>query len=487
MFLGIDIGTSGVKAVLMSPSGQIVENSHAPLSISRPHPGWSEQDPITWWGATQEAVFKLTQTLREQVLGISLSGQMHGATLLDKNDRPLRSGILWNDGRSHKECVALQSEYPAFLEKAGNLVMPGFTAPKLEWVRRHEPEIFDATRKVLLPKDYVRLQMSGLHASDMSDSAGTLWMDIERRDWHDPLLEACGLTREHMPELYEGIGQTGQLRESIAKAWSMKRVPIYAGGGDNAAGALAVGVINTGDTLVSLGTSGVIFTACEAYLSNPKSAVHAFCHAIPDRWHLMSVMLSAASCLDWACKLTRTATVTDLIELAQATDASEVSEIFLPYLSGERTPHNDPAAKGVFFGLTHDSGPAELAQAVLEGVAFGLADGLEALVAGGANIDALSVIGGGSRSPYWGKILSSALNRRLLYRDGGDVGPALGAARIAAYGVNGGTLNDAFAPPAITSEIAPDRHLAQRYIEKRSQFSALYSQLRTSFAGVAHA
>ncbi len=487
MFLGIDIGTSGVKAVLMSPAGQIVDSSHAPLSVSRPHPGWSEQDPLAWWGATQEAVTKLAPAYRERVLGISLSGQMHGATLLDETGIALRPGILWNDGRSYEECAALQSECPAFLEKAGNLVMPGFTAPKLEWVRHHEPDIFKAVHKVLLPKDYVRFQMSGTYASDVSDSAGTLWMDVERRDWHEPLLEACGLTREHMPDLYEGTDQTGELRETIAKAWGMKRVPIFAGGGDNAAGALAVGVINAGDTLVSLGTSGVIFTACETYRSNPKSAVHAFCHAIPDRWHLMSVMLSAASCLDWACELTRTATVADLIKLAETKDGAETSELFLPYLSGERTPHNDPTAKGVFFGLTHDTGPAELAQAVLEGVAFGLADGFDALVEAGARIDTLSVIGGGARSPYWGKILASALNRPLLYRDGGEVGPALGAARIAAYGVNGGALAEAFLPPSIVADVSPDPHLAQRFTEKRAQFSTLYSQLKTSFAGNAHA
>ena len=359
--------------------------------------------------------------------------------------------------------------------------MPGFTAPKLEWVRHHEPDIFRATQKILLPKDYDRLQMSGRYASDMSDSAGTLWMDVKARDWYDPLLEACGLTRDHMPNLHEGVDQTGDLRTSVARDWGMRCVPIFAGGGDNAAGALAVGVLKSGDTLVSLGTSGVIFTACDTYRSNPKSAVHAFCHAIPDRWHLMSVMLSAASCLDWACKLTGTATVADLIALAKTTEPRDVTEIFLPYLSGERTPYNTPKARGVFFGLTHDTGPAELAQAVLEGVAFGLADGLEAIVESGAEIDALSVIGGGARSAYWGKILSSAFNRKLLYREGGDVGPALGAACIAAYGLNGGALEEAFAPPPILFEVSPDQQLNQRFREKRVRFSHLYSQLSPIF------
>ncbi len=487
MFLGIDIGTSGVKTVLMSPAGQIVETSHAPLSVSRPHPRWSEQDPADWWTATQDAVAKLTPGQRNQVQGIGLSGQMHGATLLDANGTPLRPAILWNDGRSEQECADLQNRNPEFLEKAGNVVMPGFTAPKLEWVRRHEPDVFAAIRTVLLPKDYVRFQMSGAYASDMSDSAGTLWMDVESRDWHDPLLEACGLNRAHMPKLYEGTEQTGELRETVARAWGMKRVSVYAGGGDNAAGALAVGVVHLGETLMSLGTSGVIFTASDVYRSNPNSAVHAFCHAIPNRWHLMSVMLSAASCLDWACKLTQVASVEELVALAQTTEGSPIAEIFLPYLSGERTPHNNPHARGVFFGISHDTGPAELAQAVLEGVAFGLAEGLGTLIEAGAKIETLSVIGGGARSPYWGKVLASALNRPLQYRDGAEIGPALGAARIAAYGDSGGALEDAFRAPAIVLEVAPDAALSERYAEKHTRFSDLYHHLETSFAGNAHA
>lgn len=487
MFLGLDIGTSGVKAVVISPEGQIVATSHVPLGVSRPYPGWSEQDPRDWWRAAHDAVLNLAPGFRQDIRGIGLTGQMHGATLLDKTGTPLRPAILWNDGRSQAECAALQAQYPDFLAKAGNLVMPGFTAPKLEWVRRHEPDVFAATRKVLLPKDYVRFCLSGVYASDMSDSAGTLWMNVEARDWHDPLLAACGLTREHMPQLHEGTIQTGELIPAIAAAWGMKPVPIYAGGGDNAAGALAVGVINTGDTLVSLGTSGVIFTASDVYRSNPDSAVHAFCHAIPDRWHLMSVMLSAASCLDWACKLTQTKTVASLIALAETTAGTEISEIFLPYLSGERTPHNNPNATGVFFGLGHDTGPAQLAQAVLEGVAFGLADGLGALVAAGADIDVLSVIGGGARSPYWGGILSSALNRPLYYRDGADVGPALGAARLAAYGVQKTALGEAFAPPLVLLEVMPDRYLSESFLSKRAKFDSLYRNLKSNFSGAIHA
>ena len=321
----------------------------------------------------------------------------------------------------------------------------------------------------------------------MSDSAGTLWLDIEKRDWHDPLLNACGLAREHMPKLYEGTEATGELLQSIAESWGMAQVSIFGGGGDNAAGAAAVGVIKPGETLMSLGTSGVIFTATDQYRSDPASGVHSFCHALPDRWHLMSVMLSAASCLDWACTLTGTASVAKFIELAEATKDKQVSEIFLPYLSGERTPHNNPHAQGVFFGLTHDTGPAEIARAVLEGIAFGMADGFDALIAAGAKMDTLSVIGGGSQSAYWGTLLASAINRPLIYRDGAAVGPALGAARLAAFGTTGGQIDEAFEPPEVMTEVNPNKDLYDQYVTKRAQFSDLYQHLKTSFAGANHA
>ena len=487
MFLGIDIGTSGIKAVIITPDENIIDSATAPLSVSRLYSGWSEQDPADWWNASKKAIVSLRADYRAAVKGIGLSGQMHGATLLDKNDQVLRPAILWNDGRSEEECKHLQIDEPDFLHKGGNLVMPGFTAPKLEWVRRHEPDIFKKVFKVLLPKDYVRLKLTGTYASDMSDSAGTLWMDVEKRDWHEALLNSCGLRREHMPDLYEGTEVTGTLKRSLAKSWGMSEVPIYAGGSDNAAGAVAVGAVNTGDTLMSLGTSGVIFTASDKYHSNPTSAVHAFCHAVPNRWHLMSVMLSAASCLDWATKLTGLSSVADLIHLAETRDAKPMTEIFLPYLSGERPPYNDPQAQGVFFGLTHDTSAAELAQAVLEGVAFGMADGFDGLIAAGAKINTISVIGGGSQSAYWGKILASAIGRPLVYRDGSAVGPAVGAARLASYGSSGGTLNQAFIPPPVIAEVSPDTSLRDNFATKRAKYTNIYQSLKSNFSGVSNA
>ncbi len=252
-----------------------------------------------------------------------------------------------------------------------------FTAPKLLWVQRHEPEIFRQIDKVLLPKDYLRLRMTGEFASDMSDAAGTMWLDVAKRDWSDLMLQACHLSRDQMPALYEGSEITGALLPEVAKAWGMAAVPVIAGGGDNAAGAVGVGMVDANQAMLSLGTSGVYFAVSEGFLSKPESAVHSFCHALPQRWHLMSVMLSAASCLDWAAKLTGLSNVPALITAARQADESAEPLWFLPYLSGERTPHNNPQAKGVFFGLTHQHGPNELARAVLEGVGYALADGMD--------------------------------------------------------------------------------------------------------------
>lgn len=481
MYLGIDIGTSSVKAVLINDAGDLVESNSVSLPISRPHPLWSEQDPADWWNATQESVRGLSIANRKMVQAIGLTGQMHGATLIDSNHDPLRPAILWNDGRSHIECSELQDSQSDFISKGANLVMPGFTAPKLAWVRKHEADIFSKIDKVLLPKDYVRLCMSGECASDMSDSAGTLWMDVENRAWHDPLLEACGLNASHMPRLYEGTEETGQLKANIADDWGMDIVPIIAGGGDNAAGAVGSGVINDGDALMSLGTSGVIFTASNIFLSKPETAVHAFCHAIPERWHLMSVMLSAASCIDWAMGITGIESAKNFIALAEKDSQIACDVNFLPYLSGERTPHNDPHASGLLYGLNHDSNAADIAQSVLEGVAFGMADGFRELVSAGVSVDSISVIGGGSQSSYWGRILAAALNRPLIYRDGSESGPAFGAARLARYSIIGGAYSEAFAPSAILNSVEPRQDDIEKLAPKMARFSRLYNALSPEY------
>ncbi|NRA30522.1 MAG: xylulokinase [Parvularculaceae bacterium] len=481
MFLGIDIGTSGVKTVVVDAEGQLVASATAALDVSRPQPNWSEQDPQAWWSAVNAAVLDLPAEHRRAVRAIGLSGQMHGATLLNQRDDVLRPAILWNDGRSQLECQELVERCPYYVERAGNLIMPGFTAPKLEWVRKNEPDTFAAVSKVLLPKDFVRLKMTGTYASDMSDAAGTLWLGVAKRQWDDTLLEACGLQSSHMPEVFEGPEATGELLSPLATVWGMDVVPVVAGGGDNAAGALAVGVIAQGDTMMSLGTSGVVFAAGNTYQADPSTAVHAFCHALPNRWHTMSVMLSAASCLDWACRLLSVASVQALIALAEPVGVREGGELFLPYLSGERTPHNNAEARGVFFGLSHDTGSAELAQAVLEGVAFGLAEGLQSLTGAGAEIDEISVLGGGARSAYWGQILAAALNKTLLYRDGAAVGPAVGAAKLAAHAYLQTDLSEAFAPPMLLERVTPDSDGVDALSAKRQRFHSLYQSLRSEF------
>jgi xylulokinase len=481
MYMGIDIGTSAVKAVVIDDSGAVLEQATAPLSVSRPHPLWSEQNPDDWWSATNIAVSALNAPLRKAVRAVGLSGQMHGATLLDHRQRALRPAILWNDGRSARQCIELESRVADMRQITGNCAMPGFTAPKLLWVRQHEPEIFAQIATVLLPKDYVRLRMTGDTASDMSDSAGTLWLDVARRRWSEAMLAATGLGQAHMPTLFEGSDIAGSLRADCAEAWGMARVPVAAGGGDNAAGAIGVGVVRPGEAFLSLGTSGVLFLANDGYRPNPEGGVHTFCHAVPKHWHQMSVILSAASCVDWAARLCGLADPGVLFELAEARNRPADSEIFLPYLSGERTPHNDPLAKGVLFGLTHESGPAAIAQAVLEGVAFAFRDGLDALLASGAAIESISVIGGGARSAYWGRILSSALRRPLTYRDAGTVGPAYGAARLARMGAEQASIEEVCTPPRVLHVAEPDDRLSDLYSQRIGRFRNLYRHLKGSF------
>jgi xylulokinase len=481
MYMGIDIGTSAVKAVVVDETGRVLDQASAPLAVSRPHPLWSEQNPADWWAATNSAVSDLGLPLRSAVRAIGLTGQMHGATLLDKNAQALRPAILWNDGRSAPQCAELEAALPELTLITGNRAMPGFTAPKLMWVRLHEPKIFDATTTVLLPKDYVRLRMTGEMASDMSDSAGTLWLDVGRRRWSDAMLSATGLTVSHMPKLYEGNEITGELRAELAEAWGMSRVPVVAGGGDNAAGAVGVGVVRPGDAFLSLGTSGVMFLANDGYRPNPAGGVHTFCHAVPKHWHQMSVILSAASCVDWAARLCGLSDAAALFDAAASRNQAAGREIFLPYLSGERTPHNDPNAQGVLFGLGHDSDAAAIAQAVLEGVAFAFRDGMDALLASGTHIDSIAVIGGGARSAYWGRILSSALRRPLTYRDSGAVGPAYGAARLARMGSEQARIEDVCTPPPILHVVEPDDRLSEQYAQRLPLYRSLYQNLRDSF------
>ncbi|HEJ9411612.1 TPA: xylulokinase [Proteus mirabilis] len=481
MYLGLDLGTSSVKAIIMNEQGDVVASHSIPLTLSRPHPQWSEQDPQAWWQATDEAIKQLSRTQpMEQIQAIGLSGQMHGAVLLDAQQNILRPAILWNDGRSVKQCLHLETQYPQFKEITGNLVMPGFTAPKLQWVAENEAEIFEQIAHVLLPKDFLRWKMSGNFASDMSDAAGTLWLDMQKRDWSDELLAATGLSRCQMPTLFEGNQITGYLLPEVAKKWRMEQVPIIAGGGDNAAGAIGVGVYQPGQGMLSLGTSGVYFVVSEKFLQNSDNAVHSFCHALPRTWHLMSVILSAASCLDWVCQLTGISDVGAMFKEIEQHAHSDSSLLFLPYLSGERTPYNNANAKGVFWGLTHQHQRADLCRAVLEGVSFALRQGIEVADKAGQHADNITLIGGGARSEYWRQLLADITGKTLDYRQGGDVGPALGAARLAQLAINPAHLSQIIlSQPKLETRHVPNLEKHKAYQDKYNAFKKLYTLIET--------
>ena len=468
--------------MLLDEHGAIAAQASAALEVNRPAPGFSEQDPRSWWQASVQAVLALPAAARAAVRGVGLSGQMHGATLLDARDQPLRPAILWNDGRSAEECVELERREPAARTITGNIMMPGFTAPKLLWVARHEPEVFRRTAHVLLPKDYVRLCLTGERVSDMSDAAGTGWLDVARREWSDAMLAASDLTRAHMPSLVEGSSPSATLTTAAAEQLGLPRVIVAGGGGDNAASAVGLGVVRPGQAFLSLGTSGVLFVVTDRFRPNPERAAHAFCHCLPDRWHQMSVMLSAANTLDWIAQAVGTADLGKLAAAAEAQGLTRHSPLFLPYLTGERTPHNDPHARGVFFGLRPDTTPAELTAAVLEGVAFAFADGLDVLTEKSDQVGEISVTGGGARVPYWGRLIAAALRRPLTYREGGEVGAALGAARLARLAAGDANESDVCAAPPVARIVQPDAALAALLASRRRTFQRLYRDLKGAFA-----
>ncbi|GLQ99237.1 xylulokinase [Dyella mobilis] len=484
MFLGIDLGTSAVKAVLLDGAGEVRAQAAHPLPISHPQPRWSEQQPQDWWLAAQSAIEQLLAAIDKQgisprrIAGIGLSGQMHGAVVLDRDDRVLRPAILWNDGRSDAQCRQME-DWPDFRAITGNLAMPGFTAAKLLWLREHEPATFERIAKVLLPKDYLRLRLTGEYATDASDAAGTLWLNVAQRSWSRRMLDATGLSHDHVPPVLEGNAITGYLNAALADRWGMQRVPVAAGGGDNAAGAVGAGIVRHGHAMLSLGTSGVYFAVSDGYLARPEQAVHSFCHALPDTWHLMSVMLNAASCLDFTARLGGYPDVAQLLTDAEQAGQPREGPMFLPYLSGERTPHNDVHACGAFTGLRVDSARSDLANATLEGVGLGLLDGIEAVDAAGLRADDITVIGGGSRSAYWTQMLADIIGRPLTLRAGGEVGAALGAARLAQLAVEpGASLDEVCRMPETVAVREPDAARHAYFRERRQpRFRSLYRQL----------
>jgi xylulokinase len=475
MFLGLDFGTSAVKALLVDGSQRVVGSAATPLQVSRPAPGHSEQDPEAWWQAMLSAVDALHRdhpAALAAVQGIGLSGQMHGAVLLDAAGDILRPAILWNDVRATAECTQLERDFPALRQVAGNIAMPGFTAPKLLWVRAHEPGVFARTRKVLLPKAWVRYRLTGEMIEEMSDASGTLWLDVGARDWSDAALAATGLSRDAMPRLVEGNAPAGTLHPALAARWNMARPPLLAGGaGDNAAGAVGLGAIRPGDAFVSLGTSGVLFATTDGFRPYPQAAVHAFCHALPDTWHSMGVTLSAADSLAWWAGIAGRTEAELLDEVPMPSAPSPA--LFLPYLGGERTPHNDGALRGAFAGLSHGTDRTALTQAVLEGVAFSLRDCLDALAASGTRVTQADVIGGGSRSRTWIAVIAAALGVPLHRLAAGEHGGAFGAARLARMAVTGEAPAAVCTPPVREETILPDPALADAYARRLLRYREL--------------
>jgi xylulokinase len=480
MYLGLDLGTSGVKALLIDGGQGIVGAGHGSLDVSRPHHGWSEQDPADWIRACEEALAELRASHPKElaaVKGIGLSGQMHGATLLDSGDRVLRPCILWNDTRSHAEAARLDAE-PRFRNITGNIVFPGFTAPKLVWVRNNEPAVFARVAKVLLPKDFLRLWLTGEHMSEMSDSAGTAWLDVARRRWSPELLAATDLDEGHMPSLVEGTEQAGGLRAELATRWGIAAgVPVAGGAGDNAASACGMGTVGEGHAFVSLGTSGVLFAANAAYLPNPESAVHTFCHALPQTWHQMGVILSATDSLNWLSDITGLDAAHLTGELGEDLRAP-TGVTFLPYLSGERTPYNDSAIRGVFAGLEHQSGRTALTQAVLEGVAFAFRDSLEALKKAGTTLERVTAIGGGSRSRYWLNAIATVLGIPIAVPADGDFGAAFGAARLGMVAATGADPFAVCTAPRTEATVEPDARLRDAYDQAYLRYRALYPAIK---------
>ncbi|MBA9033369.1 xylulokinase [Rhizobium leguminosarum] len=481
MYLGLDLGTSGVKAMLIDGDQKIVGSANGSLDVSRPHSGWSEQEPAHWVRATEEAVAGLKAKHPKElaaVKGIGLSGQMHGATLIDASDKVLRPCILWNDTRSYVEAAALDAD-PRFRALTGNIVFPGFTAPKLAWVAKHEPDVFAKIAKVLLPKDYLRLWLTGEYISEMSDSAGTSWLDTGKRAWSSELLAATKLSEEQMPALVEGTEQAGKLRSELAAQWGISGDVVVAGGaGDNAASACGMGTVSDGAAFVSLGTSGVLFAANGSYLPKPESAVHAFCHALPNTWHQMGVILSATDALNWHSGVTGRSAA-DLTGEVGDTLKAPTGVTFLPYLSGERTPHNDAVIRGAFIGLEHESSRIVLTQAVLEGVAFAIRDNLEALRSAGTGISRVTAIGGGSRSRYWLASIATALGVPVDLPADGDFGAAFGAARLGLIAATGADPIAVCTPPVTAGTIEPVSALSGAYEDAYKRYRALYPAIKS--------
>jgi xylulokinase len=479
--LGIDLGTSGCKTVLVGRDGAIIATATASYPLSTPRPMWSEQDPHDWWrGVCASVRAVVSQAPGEAVEGIGIGGQMHGATLLDADGQVLRPAILWNDGRCQEECDLLHERVKDLIRETGNRALVGFTAPKLLWVQRHEPKLWKRVRTVLLPKDYLRFRMTGERVAEMSDGAGMLLMDVAKRRWSAKVLRACRIDASYLGRLIEGTAIAGHVTADAAAELGIPAgVPVVGGAGDQAAGAVGAGCVTPGSTTIAIGTSGVVFTTTKGYAPDRQGRLHTFCHALPGRWHQMGVMLSAAGSLQWyrdTC-----APGVDFGELCvEAGTAPRGADglTFLPYLTGERTPHCDAQARGAFIGLARLHGRAHLTRAVLEGICCGLADSLDLIRDAGTRVAEATVTGGGTRSDVWMQMLADIGNVRVVLRAGADAGPALGGARLALIGCCGVSAAAACAPGPVERTFAPDKAAVKAYRQIRLRFQRLWPAIR---------
>jgi len=484
LYIGVDLGTSAVKLLLMDEKGGIKKIVSKEYELHFPHPGWSEQKPEDWYSQSMEGIKELiSECDKSQVAGISFGGQMHGLVVLDEDDDVIRPAILWNDGRTQKETDYLNNKIgkDKLSEYTANIAFAGFTAPKILWMRENEPDNFNKIKKIMLPKDYLAYKLTGEHCTDVSDASGMLLLDVKNRCWSKEMCEICGITTDMLPKLYESYECVGTVLPEIAKELGLsENVKVAAGAGDNAAAAVATGTVGDGKCNISLGTSGTIFISSAKFGVDKHNALHAFCDA-NGAYHLMGCMLSAASCNKWWMDEI-IGTKDYAAEQAKIERLGENHVFFLPYLMGERSPHNDPDARGVFFGMSMDTSRADMTQAVLEGVAFALRDSLEVAKSLGIKIERTKICGGGAKSPLWKQIIANVMNIKVDVLEV-EEGPSLGGAMLAAVGC--GVYPDVETAgkklAKVVDTVEPTPELAAKYEERYQKFKELYPAMKPLF------
>lgn len=483
-YIGIDLGTSAVKLLLMNGEGKICNIVSKEYPLYFPNPGWSEQNPQDWYAQTMVGLKELIKDIdKSQVAGISFGGQMHGLVILDENDDVIRPALLWNDGRTKEECDYLNEVIgkETLSKYTANISFTGFTAPKILWVKNKEPQNFEKIKKIMLPKDYIAYKLSGVHCTDVSDASGMLIFDVENRCWSKEMIDICGIKEEQLAKVYESYEVVGNVTDEIAKELEIPNtVKVVAGAGDNAAAAIGTGTVGDGRCNISLGTSGTIFISSKKFGVDSNNALHSFDHA-DGNYHLMGCMLSAASCNKWwSEEILNTKDYAK--EQEDITKLGENNVYFLPYLMGERSPHNNPNARGTFIGMSMDTSRSDMTQAVLEGVAFALRDSLEVAKSLGINIERTKICGGGAKSPLWKKIITNVLNLKVDMIES-EEGPALGGAILAAVACKEfESIEDAVNKLVkVTETIEPEKELVEKYEDRYNKFKKIYPTVKNLY------